>query len=74
MVGSEVWYVSPRVRRIERSGGPRACAAAGQARPSGQSCTAEAKSASAQKKPFSMSYDGVTQADYITYMIARGTR
>ena len=34
----------------------------------------EAKSASAQKKPFSMSYDGVTQADYITYMIARGTR
>jgi hypothetical protein len=29
---------------------------------------------SAQKKPFSMSYDGVTQADYITYMIARGTR
>jgi hypothetical protein len=27
-----------------------------------------------QKKPFSMSYDGVTQADYITYMIARGTR
>ena len=29
---------------------------------------------SAEKKPFSMSYDGVTQADYITYMIARGTR
>jgi hypothetical protein len=29
---------------------------------------------SVQKKPFSMSYDGVTQADYITYMIARGTR
>jgi hypothetical protein len=27
-----------------------------------------------QKKPFGMSYDGVTQADYITYMIARGTR
>jgi hypothetical protein len=26
------------------------------------------------KKPFSMSYDGVTQADYITYMIARGAR
>jgi hypothetical protein len=34
----------------------------------------EAKSDSVQKKPFSMSYDGVTQADYITYMIARGTR
>lgn len=29
---------------------------------------------SAEKKPFRMSYDGVTQADYITYMIARGTR
>jgi hypothetical protein len=29
---------------------------------------------SALKKPFRMSYDGVTQADYITYMIARGTR
>jgi hypothetical protein len=27
-----------------------------------------------QKKPFTMSYDGVTQADYITYMIARGSR
>jgi hypothetical protein len=26
------------------------------------------------KKPFSMSYDGVTQADYITYMITRGAR
>jgi len=26
------------------------------------------------KKPFTMSYDGVTEADYITYMIARGTR
>lgn len=29
---------------------------------------------SAAKKPFSMSYDGVTQADYITYMITRGAR
>lgn len=29
---------------------------------------------SGQKKPFRMSYDGVTQADYITYMISRGTR
>ena len=26
------------------------------------------------KKPFSMSYDGVPQADYITYMIARGAK
>jgi hypothetical protein len=26
------------------------------------------------KKPFSMSYDGVTAEDYITYMIARGAR
>jgi hypothetical protein len=29
---------------------------------------------SGEKKPFRMSYDGVTQADYITYMISRGTR
>jgi hypothetical protein len=34
----------------------------------------EAKPASTGKKPFSMSYDGVTEADYITYMIARGAR
>jgi hypothetical protein len=30
--------------------------------------------AAVQSKPFRMSYDGVTQADYITYMMARGTR
>ncbi len=33
-----------------------------------------AKPASTGKKPFSMSYDGVSEADYITYMIARGAR
>ena len=33
-----------------------------------------ANSAAAPKKPFGMSYDGVPQADYITYMIARGAR
>jgi hypothetical protein len=26
------------------------------------------------RKPFSMSYDGATQIDYIAYMLARGTR
>jgi hypothetical protein len=26
------------------------------------------------RKPFGMSYDGVTQTDYIAYMLARGTR
>jgi hypothetical protein len=30
--------------------------------------------AAGPKKPFSMSYDGVPQADYITYMIARGAK
>ncbi|HEX3399289.1 MAG TPA: hypothetical protein VHT74_03070 [Acetobacteraceae bacterium] len=35
---------------------------------------AEAKPAGTVKKPFSMSYDGVTEADYITYMISRGAR
>ena len=33
-----------------------------------------AKPAPGPKKPFGMSYDGVPQADYITYMIARGAR
>ncbi len=32
------------------------------------------KPADDKKKPFSMSYDGTTQADYITYMISRGAR
>jgi hypothetical protein len=32
------------------------------------------KPGSGPKKPFSMSYDGVTEAEYITYMIARGAR
>ncbi len=27
-----------------------------------------------RKKPFGMSYDGMSQADYITYMISRGAR
>ena len=32
------------------------------------------KATTGPKKPFTMSYDGVTEEDYITYMIARGTR
>jgi hypothetical protein len=32
------------------------------------------KATTGTKKPFTMSYDGVTEADYIAYMIARGTR
>jgi hypothetical protein len=27
-----------------------------------------------KKKPFGMSYDGMSQADYITYMMSRGRR
>jgi hypothetical protein len=34
----------------------------------------EIKPASAAKKPFRMSYDGVSDADYISYMLARGAR
>jgi len=30
--------------------------------------------ADVKKKPFGMSYDGMSQADYITYMISRGAR
>ncbi len=33
-----------------------------------------AKPAGARSKPFSMSYDGVTQAEYIQYMLDRGSR
>jgi hypothetical protein len=29
---------------------------------------------SGKKKPFGMSYDGMSQADYITYRISRGAR
>jgi hypothetical protein len=32
------------------------------------------KTQAGPKKPFSMSYDGVPQADYITYMITRGAK
>jgi hypothetical protein len=32
------------------------------------------KPADAPRKPFSMSFDGVTDAEHITYMIARGAR
>lgn len=34
----------------------------------------QVKPASSGKKPFGMSYDGVTETDYITYMLARGAR
>jgi hypothetical protein len=35
---------------------------------------AAALPADEKKKPFGMSYDGMTQADYITYRISRGAR
>jgi hypothetical protein len=35
---------------------------------------AEAKPASTEKKPFGMSYDGTSRADYIKLMISRGAR
>jgi hypothetical protein len=34
----------------------------------------EAKAASTEKKPFGMSYDGTSRADYIKLMISRGAR
>ncbi len=39
-----------------------------------QSVTPEAKPADAAKKPFSMSYDGVTTREHIAYRISRGAR
>jgi hypothetical protein len=35
---------------------------------------AETKTATAEKKPFGMSYDGTSRADYIKLMISRGAR
>jgi hypothetical protein len=35
---------------------------------------AATEAAAVKKKPFGMSYDGMSQADYITYMISRGAR
>lgn len=35
---------------------------------------AEVKPATAEKKPFGMSYDGTSRADYIKLMISRGAR
>jgi hypothetical protein len=34
----------------------------------------EAKPATSEKKPFGMSYDGTSRADYIKLMISRGAR
>lgn len=36
--------------------------------------TPEAAPEAGKKKPFGMSYDGSTQADYISYRISRGAR
>jgi hypothetical protein len=35
---------------------------------------AEAPRVATAKKPFSMSYDGVTTAEHITYLLSRGTK
>ena len=39
-----------------------------------KSAPATSQSTSAKKKPFGMSYDGMSQADYISYRISRGAR
>lgn len=38
------------------------------------SAAAPRKAATAEKKPFGMSYDGTSRADYIKQMISRGAR
>jgi len=47
---------------------------AAQARKSKAAAPAAAKPAAEAKKPFAMSYDGVTTAEHIKYMIANGAR
>jgi hypothetical protein len=49
---------------------PKPAPRAKQTKPAG----APTEAAAIKKKPFGMSYDGMTQADYITYMISRGAR
>jgi hypothetical protein len=50
---------------------PRPAKRASRAKPV---ATPEPKLPGAARKPFSMSFDGVTDAEHITYMIARGAR
>lgn len=50
---------------------PRPVKRASRAKPA---VAAAPKSADAPRKPFSMSFDGVTDAEHISYMIARGAR
>ena len=47
---------------------------AAQARKSKAAAPAAAQPAAAAKKPFAMSYDGVSTAEHIKYMIANGAR
>jgi hypothetical protein len=44
------------------------------AAPRARKAAAPAQPVDVKKKPFGMSYDGMSQADYITYMISRGAR
>ncbi len=55
---------------VTRSPAPRPAARAKPAR----STPVQAEPTVVKKKPFGMSYDGMSQADYITYMISRGAR
>jgi hypothetical protein len=50
---------------------PRPAKRASRAKPA---VAAAPKPADAPRKPFSMSFDGVTDAEHISYMIARGAR
>ena len=75
MVGRAVGRIGPSSRRTRCSGTDPALAAASQAGEADHSFAAGInKATTGTKKPFTMSYDGVTEADYIAYMIARGTR
>jgi hypothetical protein len=53
-----------------RAPAPKPASRARQTKPA----AAATETAAGKKKPFGMSYDGMTQADYITYMISRGAR
>lgn len=53
---------------------PRPSPRAAKAAKTSKAAARTAKQVATPKKPFSMSYDGVTDAQHIKYMIARGAR
>jgi hypothetical protein len=68
--GSRGGQSSDRAVPVAKPPAPKQDVRAKPAKPS----PAPVRSADVKKKPFGMSYDGMSQADYISYRISRGAR